>query len=358
MEQSERPVAVFTDHGDLQHFKPYRHRAPSKRGWRPLFALRQAYWLWRRARQFRGTAAFVTYGSKTGFALAGLQTLARPWIQPRTHVIFDLLLEHPRRGMAGVYDRLKMMVFHRSGARAVVWGQSDATDFACAYGLPGDRFFWHPYHTTLDEFAYDQRDDGFIFAGGNNGRDYTTLIAALVGIDYPVFIATTDPRVPPLARDLPQVTVRGVSPAEFRRLLAACTFVIEAHPRDFFRTAGHQTLLNAMSLGKPVILADERSARGYIDNGVEGLVVPAGDVARLHRAIKSLLAEPDLRHRMSEAGQHRLADPIYETAVHMQSIYNLALRWEQARLGCACPRVQIECYGPAAQSFAAERGSS
>jgi hypothetical protein len=351
-----RPVAVFTDHGDPRHFAAYRRAAPPAPGWRPVRALRQACWLWRQARAFPGIAVFVTYGSMTGFALAALQTLARPWAQPRTHVMFDLLLEHPRRGIAGCYDRLKMAMFRRSGARAVVWGQCDVAEFARAYDLPVDRFSWHPYHTTLDGHAYEVRDDGCIFAGGNNGRDYGTLVAALAGVDREVFIATTDPRVPLLARDLPHVTVAGVSPGEFRRRLAACTFVVEAHPRDFFRTAGHQTMLNAMSMGKPVVLADERSAPGYIDDGIEGLVVPAGEVDRLREAIRAMLADPERRQRMGEAGRRRLADPIYDTAIHMQSIYNLALHWEQERLGCASPGARIELYGPAGGGLTSARG--
>ncbi|HOX25960.1 MAG TPA: glycosyltransferase [Candidatus Krumholzibacteria bacterium] len=341
------PSRIFTEHGEPANFQPFRRNVGFARLPRVPRTVVQALVLWSRARRHRGLAAFVTYGGMTGFALAWIQTILKPLIAPRTHVMFDLLLERRRRGLAGLFDRLKMVAFREAGVRAMVWGMDDGDVFAREYDVPRDRFQFHPYHTTLDGFAVDPGDDGFLFAGGNNGRDYATLIAALREVEYPAIVATTNPDVPPLARGLPHVTVKGVSPEEFRRLLARCTLLVEAHPPDFIRTAGHQTLLNAMSLGKPIVMADRRSAPGYLEHGREGLVVAAGDAAGLAAAVKELLADRERRARMAEAGRTRLADPLYGTAQHMQSIYNYALRLEHRRTGRSGEPELIECYGPA-----------
>jgi glycosyltransferase involved in cell wall biosynthesis len=342
------PVRVVTDHGELQNFVPYRVVRPSPRLPRLLRAAVQAWDIWRTSRRQPGTTAIVTYGTLTAYALACLQALLRPFVAPRTHLVFDLLMERRRHaGPAALFDRWKAWSFRHGGMRAVVWGQDDGDVFAAEYDLPRDRFQFHPYHTTLEGFELDPGDDGFIFAGGNFGRDYATLLAAVRDIDYPVVVATTNPAIPPLAEGLPHVTVRGVSPTEFRRLLSRCTFLVEAHPHDFIRTAGHQTLLNAMSMGKPIVLADRRSAPGYLENGVEGLVVDAGNVADLAGAIRTLLDDPERRQRMASAGLARLQNPIYGTAQHMQSIYNYALRLEHVRTGTVGEPVLIEMYGPA-----------
>ncbi len=345
-------IRVVTEHGDPANFRPYRLARSLPAAPRLVRAPLEALGLWRTARRQPGVTAFVTYGNRTGFALAALQAILSPLVPPRTHVMFDLLLERRRGGLPGLFDRLKMWAFTRGGVRAVVWGADDGDVFAREYNLPRDRFQFHPYHTTLEGFEFDVVDDGYIFAGGNNGRDYQTLLAAVKDLDFPVTVATTDPRIPPLAAGMPHVTVRGVTPAEFRRLLARCTLLVEAHPRDFIRTAGHQTLLNAMGLGKPIVLADARSAVGYLESGREGLVVEAGDAPALAGAIAALLADPDARARAAQAGRERLRSPIYGTAQHMQSIYNGALRLEHRRLGRAGEPDLIESYGPASEGLA------
>jgi glycosyltransferase involved in cell wall biosynthesis len=338
---------IFADHGERAKFQPYRRTVQFQGLPTVLRAPLEAAELWIRSRLHRGPSVFVTYGGLTGFALAITQAVFAGIIEPRTHVMFDLLLERRRRGLLGYFDRLKMHAFRRSGVCAVVWGADDGQVFAREYQLPESRFQFHPYHTTLDDYDLEASDGGYIFAGGNFGRDYPTLLAALRKIDYPVFIATQNPAIKDLARDLQHVEVCGVTPREFREKLARCTFLAEAHPADFIRTAGHQTFLNAMKLGKPIVMADLRSAVGYIDDGIEGRVVPAGDADALALAIEETLADQSCRSRMTTAGLHRVTNPIYTTLVHMQSIYNLALRLEYDRLKIGADREMIELYGPA-----------
>jgi glycosyltransferase involved in cell wall biosynthesis len=43
-----------------------------------------------------------------------------------------------------------------------------------------------------------------------------------------------------------------------------------------------------------------------VENGKTGLVVPAGDILLLAKAIKKLLADADMRRQMGEAGYLRL----------------------------------------------------
>jgi glycosyltransferase involved in cell wall biosynthesis len=48
------------------------------------------------------------------------------------------------------------------------------------------------------------------------------------------------------------------------------------------------------------------------EDGVTGLVVPSGDVGALTRAIKTMVASPELRHRMGEAARVRAESYTYE----------------------------------------------
>ena len=64
--------------------------------------------------------------------------------------------------------------------------------------------------------------------------------------------------------------------------------------------------LEAMSMGRPVILSDVGGAREMIDDGVEGYVVsPTELAARLPALIAALYAEPRKRLHMGQAARAR-----------------------------------------------------
>ena len=65
-------------------------------------------------------------------------------------------------------------------------------------------------------------------------------------------------------------------------------------------------ILEAMKYKKPVICSDFGGMKEVVENGKTGLVVPAGDILSLAKAIKKLLADADMRRQMGEAGYLRL----------------------------------------------------
>ena len=215
----------------------------------------------------------------------------------------------------------------------MIWGKADLDIYEKAFNINRDKLTFHPFHITLERYEFDIRDDGYIFAGGNHGRDYETLIKALSGVDYPVFIATQKPGVKELARPFSHITVEAVTPAEFRQKMAACSVCVEAHPADFFRTAGHQTFLNAMWMGKPFVMADLKSADGYFENGKDWVVVPAGDSEALADKLRELLENEEYRLKLSKNARETVRQSRFKTLVCMQDIYNIAVEIECNKKG-------------------------
>lgn len=66
-----------------------------------------------------------------------------------------------------------------------------------------------------------------------------------------------------------------------------------------------KALLEAAACGKAVIASDIPGCRQVVDDDVNGVLFPAGDVDRLGRAIAQLLGDPALRARLGEAGRRR-----------------------------------------------------
>lgn len=65
------------------------------------------------------------------------------------------------------------------------------------------------------------------------------------------------------------------------------------------------SILEARSLGIPVIVSDRGGLPEMVTNGVDGLVVRAGDIAGLRKAIATLANDPELARRFGAAGHER-----------------------------------------------------
>jgi glycosyltransferase involved in cell wall biosynthesis len=66
---------------------------------------------------------------------------------------------------------------------------------------------------------------------------------------------------------------------------------------------GITTLLEAMSMGKAVIVSGTEGLRGLVNDGETGLVVAPGDPAALRTAVVDLLADPEKRRRLGQAAR-------------------------------------------------------
>lgn len=65
-------------------------------------------------------------------------------------------------------------------------------------------------------------------------------------------------------------------------------------------------LVEAMACGKPIVASDCGGPREIVESDVTGLLVPPNDAKYLAQAILALLANPDLRARMGQAGVARV----------------------------------------------------
>jgi glycosyltransferase involved in cell wall biosynthesis len=95
-----------------------------------------------------------------------------------------------------------------------------------------------------------------------------------------------------------------------------------------------RVLPQALAMGKPCVSFDLDGAPEVVIPGETGFLVKAGDVRELADAISELLANPQLRARMGEAGRHRV-DPAFraETMVEqIASVYQLLLSRYAGRL--------------------------
>ncbi len=206
----------------------------------------------------------------------------------------------------------------------VIFSEVDREAYATAFGIPLDKMYAVPYCTTLTNYSFAVRDEGYVFAGGDSLRDYRQLLEAIDGLPYRVEIATN-------IRDQfsgrvigEHVRVRGTSHEEFRELMAGASIHVLPLAAGFVRSVGHQTYLNGMALGKPVIVTDERGTREYIDSGVDGVTVAQGDVAALREWIVKLMESSSLRAEIGQRAKARAGE--FSGSAHLARLLELASR--------------------------------
>jgi Glycosyl transferases group 1 len=196
-----------------------------------------------------------------------------------------------------VLDRL----LTRAGVRAIdrgnvtycVLSSDEERAFPHTWGVDPARVTFTPWCYTLSEqeLSLAVTDDRFVFAGGDSMRNYGPLLEAARGLDFPIKIAArravgSDNREPPANVDVGPTTHQ-----RFIELTAGATVVVVDLETRGDRSAGQGTYLNAMAMGKPVIVPDAMGVRDYVDPGRTGLIVPAGDAAALRSALDWVLAD-------------------------------------------------------------------
>jgi len=275
----------------------------------------------------------VTDGGASGMLFAWLQALC-PWGR-KPHVLVDCNWQRPAGRIAAWFRRWRVKLAARSVHRFVVWASHEVEDYARAFGVPQEMFVYVPFHTTAHNYQYEERDDGYVFAGGNYDRDYRTLIQAIRPLDVPVCIATTRRAELLDGVKLPKhVRVAGLSPADFRQAMAAARLVVIPMQSGLLHSGGQQTCLNALLMGKPTIAVGRKWAVDLIENGVTGLLVDYDDADGLRMAIRQILDHPDEAREMGERGRMHAAT--FTTERTMRTVYELV------KQSVACPSPELK----------------
>jgi len=175
-----------------------------------------------------------------------------------------------------------------------VLSSAEVDTFPGIWGVDPSRVHFTPFPHTLYDDALDAptSDGGYVFAGGNSLRDYDLLESAVAGSGIEVHIAAKWQ-----GKGSKNIHARVLSHEQFMADLAGCGVCVVPLHRTV-RSAGQQTYLNAMALGKLVIVTDAPGVSDYIEDGVTG-VIAAPEPDALRAAIIDAL-DPERRDHYRE----------------------------------------------------------
>lgn len=169
---------------------------------------------------------------------------------------------------------------------------------------------FYPPGDTLERVSPE-----YIFSAGKTSRDYQTLVAAFQGNDYPLFIScdkSSAPLIPPSSSRIAirsQFTDDKSLQTDYMRAYAVA--IPLSIPKTYTTTLiGLTSLLEAMAMGKAVIMTRNRQIDIDIEKENIGIWVEPEDVQGWRTAIDHLLAHPEETRQMGKKAR-QLCDARY-----------------------------------------------
>lgn len=161
--------------------------------------------------------------------------------------------------------------------------------------------------------ADEETEAPFALAMGSANRDYATLYEACRRTGLPLTLVAARhalPAEPPP----PNVTLRSdLDPAACLRLAQQARVSI-VPLADVAAASGQITMVEAMRMGRPLIVTDAIGSRDYVVDGATGLLVPPRDPAALAAAMRRLWDDATLRTRLADAARRFAGESLSDEA--------------------------------------------
>ena len=164
-----------------------------------------------------------------------------------------------------------------------------------------------PHTDTSDYVAQLPAGDFLLFVGDfQHYKGFDVLLRAYGGLENPPPLVLIGKSGKDLPKNLPRGAVllttwpnHAVMEAWRRSTIA---IVPSVWPEPF-----GIVVIEAMASGRPVVASNVGGISDIVVDGETGLLVPPGDAGALQHALQRLLADPELRARMGQAGSRRVA---------------------------------------------------
>ena len=210
------------------------------------------------------------------------------------------------------------------GVGRVLVHSKQQLDAGVRLGIPQDRMRLIPFFADTEFWSpRGYPEERLVVSAGADHRDYTTLAAACESLDLQVFIAPGSTHNARARRQAPARWPANVHSAfaDFQSLrdwyARAAVVVIPLIDNDF--QAGVTTVLEAMAMGKAVVVSATAAQRDIVKNGETGVWVAPGDPQALKVVLTRLLNDDGERKRLG-GNARRAAESLFSLDVYTKTL--------------------------------------
>jgi glycosyltransferase involved in cell wall biosynthesis len=250
----------------------------------------------------RSDAVVAVFESQGNFLAAVRSLRLWPFTRPRFVVVACWLAMDAPRFSPG--RRRAYRWIYRGVDRLVYFSPNQTEVYRDLLGIPEERLTFVPFGIDHEYFTpQDVDDEGYVLAvGRDRGRDWPTLFDAVRGTDLDLRVVCRPEDVAGL--DVPpNVTVLGVVDRSAYRDLTARARAVVVATRPLAYPTGQSVTLESMAMGRCCVVTDTPAMAPYLNDGVDAVLVPPHDPARLRAALEQVVADPDLRKRVGVAAR-------------------------------------------------------
>jgi glycosyltransferase involved in cell wall biosynthesis len=228
---------------------------------------------------------------------------AWPWRKPGVLAVVTCWLAH-LLSSSGEIRRAGYRWAYQSVDRLYYLSENQGPILCEQLRLPADRLRYLPFGIDDEFFQPTGEPDGdyVLVVGRDRGRDWPTLLRAVDGLNMPVKICCRP-------RDLEGhpvpsgVEVLGYVDRYVYRSLLGRARVVAIATRPLLYPSGQSVLLEAMAMGRAVVVTHTEALTGYVSDGVTALTVVPGDSTALRDRILEAASDDVLRRRLGQGGR-------------------------------------------------------
>ena len=203
-----------------------------------------------------------------------------PWIHT-PHVITDAHWQ-AKTGLSLWLQKTIFKLGNRLTKQVQPHSDEECYLYSQQFQIPFDKLKAVPWSVSLTGYQLNPVNNSLmILTGGASFRDYGCFYQAVKDLDLPIEIGLPqwfDCRETQQLSQLNHVNVHHhLNRQQYYEKMAKCNVLAMPMPSGLTRCAGDQTLLNAMSMGKIVVVTDSVASRLYIRDGENGFIIPVHD---------------------------------------------------------------------------------
>ena len=254
---------------------------------------------WRLFLHHRKMEVLVSWQQFFGLIYASLCQLFR--VGKRTRVVVMTFIYRPKSGWIGRLYQWWVRRTLTSGyiERLLVFSQHEVEYYARLLDVDAQLFRFVPLGIEMKVMP-DIADEGYWFSTGKSNRDYEVLVGAVAGTEHRLVIACDD--LPQPTADNIQVYHHAFGDQMLQLMGHSHGVIITLH--DEHVSSGQLVALQAMAMGKPLIVTRSQALANYVQDDVNALVIDKTPSALL-QAMDRLNSDTDLYHQLSVASRER-----------------------------------------------------